>query len=311
MKISILGTGAIGSIFAAGLADHHELTCVVKTQAHADAINDSGIRIAEKDGSTRTVYPKAVTNTQGAKPSDLVLIAVKAPATWTAVRQHSSLFGEQTIAVSLQNGYGNHKDMESVINPDHIIIGTTSQGANIASGGQINHAGSGLTTIGALRPQTPGAGEMLTLTAQIFNEAGLETVITEDAEDAVIRKLFVNVGINAVCTLNDCQNKYISSDPEMRAYARQLVEEAVEIFSSAGRKYDANAIWEHVESVAQATGENICSMLQDMRNGRQTEIRRINGAVAQLASERNMAAPLNRNITEKIERLTDSQNSRS
>lgn len=304
MNISILGTGAVGSLFAAGLAGQHELTCIVKTQKHADAINTSGIKIAEKDGSVRLVHPKATTDTQGMQPADMVLIAVKAPATLDAVTQHKSLFGSDTIAVSLQNGYGNHKDIETIVNPDHIIIGTTSQGANIAPDGQINHAGNGLTTIGALRQSAEGASQMLKKVAEIFNEAGLETVVTDDAEDAVIRKLFVNVGINAVCSLNDCQNKYISADPQMRAHARQLVEEAVRIFRAAGREYDEKEIWKHVESVALATGENICSMLQDVRNGRVTEIRRINGAVARLASEIGIEAPLNLDITEKIENIS-------
>ncbi len=33
MKITILGTGAIGSLFAAGLAQNHDLTCVVGTKS--------------------------------------------------------------------------------------------------------------------------------------------------------------------------------------------------------------------------------------------------------------------------------------
>lgn len=307
MNISILGTGAIGSLFAAGLADRHELTCIVKTQKHADAINTSGIRVAEKDGSVHLVHPKATTDTQGMQPADIVLIAVKAPATLDAVSAHHSLFGKNTIAVSLQNGYGNHKDIQTIIEPDRIVIGTTSQGANISPDGQINHAGNGLTTIGALRPEAEDAAGMLNTVADVFNEAGLKTDITEDAEDAVIRKLFVNVGINAVCSLNDCQNKYISADSQMRTHARQLVEEAVRVFHSAGRSYDQEKIWEHVESVALATGENVCSMLQDVRNGRITEIRRINGAVAQLASEIGTEAPLNLEITKKIEDLSRSR----
>ena len=304
MKISILGTGAIGSLFAAGLADKHDLTCIVRTEKHADAINSSGIKIAEKDGSLRLVHPKALTDTNGMTPSDLVLIAVKAPATSQAVSMHSSLFGENTIVVSLQNGYGNYRDIESIVKPDHIIIGTTAQGANISPDGQVNHAGNGVTTIGALLPESENAYEMLSSVAAVFNDAGLETVITDDVEDAVIQKLFVNVGINAVCALNDCQNKYISSDPQLHSHARKLVDEAVHIFASAGRVYDADTVWEHVESIALATGENLCSMVQDMRNGRQTEILRINGAVVQLADELNLDAPENRAITEKIEDLS-------
>ena len=73
-----------------------------------------------------------------------------------------------------------------------------------------------MTTIGALHPQAPDAKNLLDSASVLFSEAGFETVITSDAEDAVIRKLFVNIGINAVCALNDCANRFISENPEMR-----------------------------------------------------------------------------------------------
>lgn len=135
MKIAILGTGAIGSLFAAGLAEKHDLICVVRSQSHADTINNNGIVISEKDGTTRTARVKAVTDTRDLKPFDLVLIAVKAPSTEEAVQTHCALFGKDTVAVTLQNGYGNHADIEAVANPDRIIIGTTAQGANMSSDG--------------------------------------------------------------------------------------------------------------------------------------------------------------------------------
>ena len=308
MKITILGTGAIGSLFAAGLAQNHDLTCVVGTKKHADSINRSGIRIMEKDGSIRSVSARAVTDTSGAEPSDLVLIAVKAPVTASAVSLHRNLFGPRTLAVSLQNGYGNHIDIETVVPPQNIIIGTTSQGANTASDGTVRHAGSGSTVIGALIPEAEGtasAASSLFGIKTIFEEAGFPTVITEDAEDAVIRKLFINVGINAVCALSDVQNIHIVSDPDKNHLSHRLVEEAVKIFNCTGRSYDAEKIWDQVQSVARATGENYCSMVQDIRNRRPTEIGRINGAVVKTAENIHEDAPLNRRITEQIEALTE------
>ncbi len=304
MNIAILGTGAIGSLFAVGLSKNHDVTCIVKTPAHADAINWNGIRIVESDGTKRSVPLKAITDTSDEKPADLVLIAVKSQNTRSAVESHKSVFGKNTVAVSLQNGYGNHTDIAAVVPEKQIIIGTTSHGANISPDGQINHAGTGETTIGALIPDAPGAAAMLTAVSKILTDAGFHNTVTGDAQDAVIRKLFVNVGINALCTLNDCSNKYISSNTLMREQSRLLVEEAVRIFEIAGRSYDKSAIVSHVISVAEKTGNNICSMLQDMRQGRETEIRRINGAVADLAYSLDTDAPLNREITNRIQTLT-------
>jgi 2-dehydropantoate 2-reductase len=45
--------------------------------------------------------------------------------------------------------------------------------------------------------------------------------------------------------------------------------------------------------VAKATSENISSTLQDLRNGRKSEVHGINGAIARQARQAGLAAPVN------------------
>ncbi len=50
------------------------------------------------------------------------------------------------------------------------------------------------------------------------------------------------------------------------------------------------------EEVARQTSENLSSMLQDVLRGAPTEIDAINGAVVQLARQKNLQVPVNRTI---------------
>lgn len=338
MRIAVLGTGAVGSLFAAALArlPGNEVLCIVQSREHAELINAEGITIAGADGgieycgagyaeapqnraaersgmivlggSNQDRGLSALTDTNGEKAAELVMVAVKGPDTAAAVSQHAELFGPDTTVLTLQNGYGNHNDLLQAAARDHILIGTTAEGANIAADGTVVHAGRGATVIGALVPESAEAADRAGRVCELLNAAGFSARVTSDAMDAVLGKLFINVGINALCTLNDVCNSAVCDDPEIRERAHSLVCEAVDVVNytrgrtagGAGR-YDREEIWQSVERTARATGANVCSMLQDARRSRRTEIARINGAIVEMAREAGCDAPLNRSVVSEVE----------
>lgn len=304
MKTAILGTGAIGSIYAARLAQNpeNEILCVVKSADHCDRLNNSGITITDKSGNTLIhAYVRAAADTTKESPADLVLISVKSHTTLTAVTEHKSLFGPSTTVLTLQNGYGNHTDILSAVSDSQILMGTTAMGVNINAEGRIILAGEGKTVIGALTPDNPESTAALDMVCRLLSDAGFETETTEDSKNAVLNKLLINVGINAVCTLNNLENRFICENDAMRERSYNLVTEAVEVLNACGSSFDSDTVWNNVLAVAEKTGSNVCSMLQDARSGRMTEIHKINGAIVKLAESAGMDAPHNRKITREIE----------
>ena len=69
---------------------------------------------------------------------------------------------------------------------------------------------------------------------------------------------------------------------------------------AVGMNFDFDKEFENVMHVASVTGENICSMLADVRNKRRTEVDRINGAAVSEGAKVGVAAPLNELITNLI-----------
>ena len=91
----------------------------------------------------------------------------------------------------------------------------------------------------------------------------------------------------------------------MRARAEALVREAVEVLNDAlGKSFDPDSVWSKVLAVAEKTGLNVCSMLQDVRKNSQTEISAINGAIVDIASKAGLEAPVNAAVTDEILMLT-------
>lgn len=308
MKIAVLGCGAIGSLYAARLAQDplNEVLCIVRSEQHASQINSSGINIISNNASSNiSASPRAVTGTENESHADIVLIAVKSYATEDAIAGHASLFGPDTIALTLQNGYGNHLKILKAVPEERIIMGTTAMGVNIDREGHVILAGTGKTVIGSLAPETENGQSSLATVKKLLSDAGFDVEETPDAQGAVLDKLLINVGINAVCALNDVPNRFICSDPDMHARAEALVREAVEVLNHAlAKSFYPDTVWNKVLAVAEKTGLNICSMLQDVRKGSQTEISAINGAIVDIASSAGLEAPVNAAVTDEIIKLT-------
>ncbi len=305
MKIAVLGCGAVGSLFAASLSldQNNEILCIVRSEEHAENINQSGIVINESDGSLRhSTALRAVTSTEDEEPSDLVIISVKSYDTLDAVAMHAGLFSPGTVVLTLQNGFGNHDDIITVVDPSQVLLGSTLQAVNIDSEGNIFHAANGITTLGPLSAATVSMSAAIN-TSDLLTEAGFEVNISDNPIDSILTKLLINVGINPVATLADSSNGCIIDNPELNLRAKNLVHEAIEVLSIDGHYYDKEEIWNSVQDTASATGSNICSMLQDVRSGRRTEISRINGAIIDIAARHGISAPLNEAIVKQIEEL--------
>ena len=178
-------------------------------------------------------------------------------------------------------------------------------GVNIDREGHVILAGTGKTVIGSLAPETENGQSSLATVKKLLSDAGFDVEETPDAQGAVLDKLLINVGINAVCALNDVPNRFICSDPDMHARAEALVREAVEVLNHAlAKSFYPDTVWNKVLAVAEKTGLNICSMLQDVRKGSQTEISAINGAIVDIASSAGLEAPVNAAVTDEIIKLT-------
>ena len=93
MKITVLGAGAMGSLFSGYLSRKNEVTVVDVSDAMVNAINADGVNIKEKDGSIVNCRPVAVKETKGIGYQDLVIVFVKSMFTIAALEGNRNLIG--------------------------------------------------------------------------------------------------------------------------------------------------------------------------------------------------------------------------
>ncbi len=299
MKITVVGAGAMGSLFGGLLAESGSEVCLLDVwQEHVHAMNAEGLHI-ERNGRERKIRVKAVTTTDDIQETALVILFVKSMHTLKAAQTAQRLIGETGYVLTLQNGMGNVDQIAEVVSSSKIIAGTTSHGATLLGPGKIRHAGKGPTTIGFWYNSDSVVTEKI---ADLFNRAGIETKVSGNIRDVVWDKLLVNVGINAITALTGIKNGQLLDLPVTKTLARAAVEEAVVLANAKGVGV-RNHVVAHVFDIAEMTAGNRSSMGQDVDHHRRTEIDAINGFVVRESERLGIEAPVNRTLTALIETM--------
>jgi 2-dehydropantoate 2-reductase len=301
MKITIVGAGAMGSLFGALLAEGgHEVRLLDIWQEHVDTVNKKGLSV-EREGKIRSVVLQASTDLREVGKADLVIVFVKSSQTEKAAETARSVLGKEGWVLTLQNGMGNAESIARVVPASRILAGTTSHGATMLGPGRIRHAGVGPTVIGAWTGEEPaGAQEM----AESFNRAGIETTVADDVRSVIWNKLLVNVGINAITALTGIRNGQLLDLECTRWISRTAVEEAVSVARKLGVRVRDDAT-SHMFQIAEATATNRSSMGQDVDHKRRTEIGAINGYIVMEGAKLGLAVPVNRTLAGLVETMQE------
>lgn len=300
MEILIVGAGAMGSLLGALLVPFANVCLLTTNAEHAQAIGQQGIALTGLDGAVRRLAIPVLTDPrQYGRRADLVLVCTKARATGEAARTAQEVLVEDGLVLTLQNGLGNLERIAAVVGGRRAAAGTTAQAATLLAPGQVRHAGSGPTVLGA----GPGQSATVAAVARLFNQAGIETRVTDDVDALLWSKLIVNVGINALTALLRVPNGILAQVPECEALMGQAVAEAVAVARALGIDLPSAQQAERVREICLLTGANRSSMLQDILRGRPTEIDVINGAVVAKGMETGIPTPINLLLTQLIEAL--------
>ena len=294
MKIGFLGCGAIGSIYASYMTKAHEV-CVCDTFAPViDAVKANGIIIDEAvpgypEG--QGVYHPALATTSPADigPVDVLIVFVRYMFLEAAMKNALPMIDKNTVVVTLQNGIGNYDEIAKVIPEEQIVIGNTSFGSTGMGPGHVKHTGTGATNLGSLKAPK----ESVLKVADALTAAGFEVNVMDNVMEVIWHKMFANVAINAVTALLDVQNAFTKENQYAYEFAGKLVDEAIAVANATGCKLDHDTEFNHAFEIAITTGTNRSSMLQDVTNKKETEIKIINGAVCRMGAEVGIPTPYN------------------
>ena len=296
MNITILGAGAIGSLFGGLLAEAgHEIWLLDPRREHLRQIEAAGLWIEGASGN-RFVrnFRIASSPAELENSAQIVFVFVKSTDTERAMLQSQEIFAAKPLVVSLQNGLGNIEKIAAVLGRKRLVAGTTSHGASMLGAGKIRHAGSGATVIGKV--DTKGNVDLDAL-AGLLTDAGIQTHVSHNVISLIWDKLLVNVGINALTALSGLRNGQLLEFRETEEILETAVREAIQVAQALGIELSHDDPVSHTKEVCRLTAANTSSMLQDVQQKRTTEIEMMNGAIVHEGQRLGIATPVNRVLT--------------
>jgi 2-dehydropantoate 2-reductase len=293
MKIAVIGAGAIGSLFGSLLkANNFDVCLYDRDIKKIEFIKKNGIELVfPKTGRKKKIFPEASSELPEIKSCDYYLFCVKSYSTEIAASEIAGIASDNSIAVTFQNGMGNVEKIQKYFPDKSIAAGTTSEGATFVPPGTVIYGGKGKTSVSMIVSASDRS--RLNPLINVLNRSGLDADISSDFRKDIWRKLIINAAINPVTAVMKLQNRYISESKYLRAVSDLLIEESVKTAEAEGIYFNPDEIKSSVYSVAEKTGENRSSMLQDIENSRKTEIDFISGAIAERAENFSLKTPAN------------------
>jgi 2-dehydropantoate 2-reductase len=294
MRVAVIGTGAMGSLFAARLAPVCDLVMLGGWTEQLEILEKRGLTVIDLDGSEHKARFPVCRSPLEVNNRDLALVLVKSWQTERAAGQASQVLAKGAVALTLQNGLGNDRALAAQVGNGRVAIGVTSEGATMLRPGVVRYAGRGITHLSGPHTMLDRLGAVQAL----LQQAGFEAHMTNDPSALVWGKLAVNAGINPLTALLMVPNGLLCDHESTRQLMIRAAEETAAVAAAQGISLPYESAADRVAEVARATATNLSSMVQDITRGAPTEVEAINGAVVEHGRALKVPTPVNAALLE-------------
>lgn len=299
MKIAIAGSGALGCRFGSMLHEAgNEVLLIDNWKEHVRNIQTKGLEIVTEAGS-HFDFISAALPSESKGEFDLIIILTKAMQTDEMIDACKHLINKNTYILTLQNGLGNIETLEKYVSKDQLIAGVTTFGSRLLGPGRIEALGTGIVEIMKVDRLRNLQLENIN---KAMSEAGMNSAISANVLVSIWNKVAINCTLNTLCTLVGSPIIDIGKYSGIEEVMKGIVNEIVEVAAAEKIELDNDKIMEMLQQLFDPakTGNHLPSMLQDMQNGRKTEIEYLNGAIVKIAEKYNIAVPNNSLISHLI-----------
>ena len=289
MDIAVVGAGSLGSLLGGLLAREHDVTLVGR-DPHVERVASDGLCVTGVEPFD--VSPAARTDCPAS--ADLAVVAVKSDDTADVAEQLADC--DLGACLSVQNGMGNEERLAEALSCP-VLAGTCTYGARLASPGTVAFTGRGEVALGAHEGRESATAERV---GDAFTAARIETTVATDMPTRLWEKLAVNTAINATTALARVENGALAEGPG-GSLAADAARETARVARERGIDLSDERAVSLTRKVVRDTAANRSSMLEDVENGRRTEIDAINGYVARVAEA---SVPVNETLTRLVRTWT-------
>ncbi len=298
MNILIFGAGALGQALGCMLTQSGHRVDLIIRKRFIGTIREKGLRVTGLFGEFRADLGKLGLLENIDRVTDpgyeALLITTKSYDTAAAVRAIADLKSYQGPVVSMQNGCGNVEQLASCFGSERAYGARVITGFEISGPGEVNitvsadavHIGS------SIRGSMPPFVRQL---AAAIDRAGLPCIGVEDIYQDLFAKLLYNCALNPLGAILGVHYGALGESAATREIMDQVIDECFTVIHGIGgtTPWPDAASYRKIfyEKLLPMTYNHRPSMLQDLEQGKQTEIKSLAGWVEMQGKRLTIATP--------------------
>jgi 2-dehydropantoate 2-reductase len=295
MKVAIVGTGAMGGVYAALLKKAgHEVWAIDVWRAHLEAIDRDGLRVSGASGDYVVDGIRVGATPADAGPSDLWIVATKASDVDEVANGIAPLLRPADVVMPFQNGLGAGDRVARHVPEEQIVIGIAEGfGSSIPRPGHVHHNGMRLIRIGEMGGDLTDRVQRI---ERVWGDAGFTVRAFADVDLMIWEKFLCNVTLSAPTAAFDVTVGELMANPETWAVALGCMLEAYRLGRERGVPFPFDDPVAYVTEFASTIPDASPSMRLDHLARRRSEVDVINGQVVDLSRAIGLDAPYNESL---------------
>jgi 2-dehydropantoate 2-reductase len=293
-KIAIVGAGALGAIYASLLYDANP-GCVsfVARGDRAQRLRRDGLIVNNKLYKIPVIGPE-----ENAEPAELIMVAVKNHHLAEAIRDMRTFVGPDTLIISVMNGIDSEEQIGAVYGMDKVLYCVILGIDALREENRVTYTTQGTLYFG--EATNPFPIERVRRLGELFDKAKIDHETPPDMKRVLWRKFMINVGINQASAVLGAPYAVFQNPGQAREMMEAAMREVIEIAQKAGVNLSEDDIRSFEPVLARLNPRGKTSMLQDVEEGRKTEVEMFAGRVIPLGRQYNVPVPINQMLFDKI-----------
>jgi 2-dehydropantoate 2-reductase len=308
MKVCVFGAGSIGSEIGGKLALHGASVSLIARGEHLRAMQEHGLRMIQNGEELAQVPVTATDDPKTLSTQDLIIVTTKAHAVESSLAQIAGLLHQHTTVVFAMNGlpwwyfymHGGRFDgmrlksldplgmIWETIDPRRVVGAAVYLASTVSQPGEVSFVKNDFTTLHIGEPDNTISDRCKTI-ATLLNQSNLPTFVSEDIRREIWHKLWANIAFNPVTALTHATMDKVVEDYHDTDLIEAIMNEARFVAEKIGVSFREGPVG-RIAQAAKMRGHKT-SMLQDLEQGRPTEIEAIVGAVREIGKMVDVETP--------------------
>ncbi len=304
MKISVVGTGAMGALYAALLGKSgHEVWAIDAWSEHVEATERDGLAVSGASGDYVVTGIRGAATPGEAGHSDLWIVATKAADVEAVTAQIVPLLDPDDVVMPFQNGLGAGERVARHVPKEQVVIGIAEGfGSSIPRPGSVHHNGMRLIRIGEMHG---GLTSRVLGLEEMWRDAGFNVRAFADIELMIWEKFLCNVTLSAPTAAFEVTVGELMADEKAWEVALGAMLEAYAVATATGIEFEFPDPVAYVSEFAATIPDASPSMRLDHLAGRPSEIDVINGKVVELGAQLGIPTPYNQTLAALVLKRED------